>query len=451
MADVSSELAAFFETGEVNPETIERIADLAHATFAARERFGELLTEYQRRVEQGQGEAIKLAAGRLILGQFDAAREWFGKTPDGRLRRFYAAKAAIGQRRPEEALAELRQAAQKGWDEFEVDMSAAAIHVHEGRLPTAQQLLDKHAQAGQDRAEWYFLKALIEEHEDRREAAVEDYERALTLDPDHERAMFRCARLYDIQGNDEQAIELYQRLSLQPRAYVNSLINLSVIYEDLGRYDEALECLQRVLKAWPNHARARLFYKDVLSCRQMVVAEAGDEQLEPRNRLLDAAISEFELSVRARNCLKKMNIRTIGDLLRLNEAELTSYKNFGETSLAEIKALLAKRGLRLGQAAEEAAESGAAAAPSVAAPPPTPAVNVPPGREALLSKPVIELELSVRARRCLQRLNVVTLGDLIQLTEADLLATRNFGVTSLNEVKGRLAEFGLSLAPKRSE
>jgi DNA-directed RNA polymerase subunit alpha len=152
-------------------------------------------------------------------------------------------------------------------------------------LPTAQQLLDKHAQAGQDRAEWYFLKALIEEHEDRREAAVEDYERALTLDPDHERAMFRCARLYDIQGNDEQAIELYQRLSLQPRAYVNSLINLSVIYEDLGRYDEALECLQRVLKAWPNHARARLFYKDVLSCRQMVVAEAGDEQVEPRNRL----------------------------------------------------------------------------------------------------------------------------------------------------------------------
>ena len=393
MADVSSELAAFFETGEVNPETIERIADLAHATFAARERFGELLTEYQRRVEQGQGEAIKLAAGRLILGQFDAAREWFGKTPDGRLRRFYAAKAAIGQRRPEEALAELRQAAQKGWDEFEVDMSAAAIHVHEGRLPTAQQLLDKHAQAGQDRAEWYFLKALIEEHEDRREAAVGTM-KSTDARPDHERAMFRCAQLYDFQGNDEQAIELYQRLSLQPRAYVNSLL-ISRSSTDLGRYDEALEC-RRVLKTWRS-TRARLFYKDVLSCRQMV-CEAGDEQ---SNRApCWTPISDFELSVRARNCLKKMNIRTIGDLLRLKESELTSYKNFGETSLAEIKALLAKRGLRLGQAAEEAAESGAAAAPSVAAPPPTPAVNVPPGREALLSQPVSELELSVRARRC---------------------------------------------------
>lgn len=451
MVDVSTELAAFFEAGEVTPDTVERIADLAHTTFAARERFGELLGEYQRRVEQGQGEAIKLAVGRLVLGQFDAAREWFSKTPDGRLRRYYAAKAALGQRRPDEALAELRQAAQKGWDEFDVDMQAAAIHLQKGDLPAAQQLLDKHSRAGQDRAEWYFVKALILEHQDQREAAVENYEKALTLDPDHERAMFRCARIYDIQGNDEQAIELYQRLSLQPRAYVNALINLSVIYEDLGLYEEALECLQRVLKAYPNHARARLFYKDVLSCRQMVMPEAGDEQIEPRNRLLDAAISDFELSVRARNCLKKMNIRTIGDLLKLNETELMSYKNFGETSLTEIKALLAKRGLRLGQAAEEAPAASGTAAMPVAAPPPPPPVNVPPGREALLSKAVTELELSVRARRCLQRLNVVTLGELIQLTEADLLATRNFGVTSLNEVKGRLAEFGLSLAPKRPE
>ena len=79
------------------------------------------------------------------------------------------------------------------------------------------------------------------------------------------------------------------------------------------------------------------------------------------------------------------------------------------------------------------------------------AAPVPPGQEAVLSKPVAELELSVRARRCLQRLNVATLGELAQYTEADLLATRNFGVTSLSEVKARLAEHGLQLAPKRHE
>ena len=56
--------------------------------------------------------------------------------------------------------------------------------------------------------------------------------------------------------------------------------------------------------------------------------------------------------MRARNCLKKMEIRTLGDLLKVSENELLSYKNFGETSLVEIKHMLTARGLRLGQGAE---------------------------------------------------------------------------------------------------
>ena len=47
-----------------------------------------------------------------------------------------------------------------------------------------------------------------------------------------------------------------------------------------------------------------------------------------------------------------MKIRTLGDLLKITEAELLSYKNFGETSLVEIKAMLSQKGLRLGQGLE---------------------------------------------------------------------------------------------------
>ena len=53
-----------------------------------------------------------------------------------------------------------------------------------------------------------------------------------------------------------------------------------------------------------------------------------------------------------------MNIKSLGDLLRTTEQELLSYKNFGETSLNEIKALLAQKGLRLGQAAEDGKARG---------------------------------------------------------------------------------------------
>ena len=49
-----------------------------------------------------------------------------------------------------------------------------------------------------------------------------------------------------------------------------------------------------------------------------------------------------------------MNIRTLGDLLKITEAELMSYKNFGESSLLEIKKMLSQRNLRLGQGMEDA-------------------------------------------------------------------------------------------------
>ncbi len=165
----------------------------------------------------------------------------------------------------------------------------------------------------------------------------------------------------------------------------------------------------------------------------------------PRARLLETPLSEFELSVRARNCLKKMNVRTVGELVKLTEAELMTYKNFGETTLTEIKGLLTKRGLQLGMAPEPLDEAELDTEfPERKTPP------VPTGQEALLAKPVAEIELSVRARRCLQRLNVQTIGDLLQYSEADLLATRNFGSTSLSEVKIRLAELGLQLTPKKA-
>ena len=69
--------------------------------------------------------------------------------------------------------------------------------------------------------------------------------------------------------------------------------------------------------------------------------------------MLEIPVTDFELSVRSRNCLKKMNIRTLGDLTRVSEQQLLSSKNFGETSLLEIKEILGGKGLRLGQALEE--------------------------------------------------------------------------------------------------
>lgn len=75
-----------------------------------------------------------------------------------------------------------------------------------------------------------------------------------------------------------------------------------------------------------------------------------------------------------------------------------------------------------------------------------------------LLRSVDELELSVRSANCLKHANIKLIGDLVQKTEAEILATKNFGRKSLNEIKEILAEMGLSLGmkldnwpPKKSE
>jgi DNA-directed RNA polymerase subunit alpha len=65
--------------------------------------------------------------------------------------------------------------------------------------------------------------------------------------------------------------------------------------------------------------------------------------------------------------------------------------------------------------------------------------------ERKLAMPISQLELSVRASNCLESENIMTVGQLVRLSEDDLLAIRSFGKTSLREVKRKLADLGLSL------
>jgi len=62
-----------------------------------------------------------------------------------------------------------------------------------------------------------------------------------------------------------------------------------------------------------------------------------------------------------------------------------------------------------------------------------------------LAMSVNEIELSVRAANCLNNANITTVGELAQKTEMEMLKYRNFGKKSLNEIKSRLAELGLTL------
>jgi len=307
-------------------------------------------------------------------------------------------------------------------------------------LQKAEKLLEKIE--GGERREWYeaqitYLKGCYHEAEGDWMKAIDCYGKAVSLAPDMHRAHFRLGYLCDLHGDEETAIKHYEAAKRIRPFHINTLINLGVLYEDAGRYKLAMECYKTVLEIEPTHQRAKFYLRDAEESLKMYYDEEKEIERERLKKLLATPVSDFELSVRSRNC--KMNIKTLGDLVQRKESELLAYKNFGETSLSEIKQLLASKGLRLGLDLDELLQQVTAGAQFL-----TP-LAAGEDDENVLALPVSKLQLSVRARRCLELLHIETLGELVQKTPQELMSVRNFGQTSLAEVKEQLAKFGLTL------
>jgi len=314
-------------------------------------------------------------------------------------------------------------------------LESAVEQIHAGQHDAASRTLEGIRQSEDNRSEIHFLQAYLRELSHDRVGAFEGYEKVLEEDPDHTESAFRAANLADTFGDDDHAIELYECCAAHPPVHVNALMNLAMLLEERGDLIDAKNHLKTILKERPNHVRAQQLLKSVESSLTMAYDEQSQRDRDRKDAILDVPITDFELSVRSRNCLKQMNIRSLGDLLRISEIELLSYRNFGETSLNEIKNLLTAKGLHLGQGLEPA-------------PIPAPMPAAPPiSNDAAMNmrRPIAELELSVRSRKALQRLGVITLGELTQRSEAELLSIKNFGQTSLTEIKQQLAANGLSL------
>lgn len=314
-------------------------------------------------------------------------------------------------------------------------LDAITDQIRKGRWDEARKALKEVKETEDNEAEVSFLAGYIKEMNFEHEAAVKAYQRVIQKHPEHMDATFHLARLADQAGDDDAAISLYEICASGGRPHANAMINLAVLYEDRNRLSLAEQLLRRVLADFPNHKRARSLLESVENSYHMKYDERSQKERDQQTALLDTPLSDFELSARSRNCLKQMNMHTLGDLLRISEAELLSYKNFGETSLNEIKIILTAKNLRLGMMIPAAPEK------------PLRSVSLQPSGDGAvnLNKPVSEMELSVRARKCLQWLGVSTMGELAMRSESELLSIKNFGQTSLHEIKRQLALFGLSL------
>ena len=73
-----------------------------------------------------------------------------------------------------------------------------------------------------------------------------------------------------------------------------------------------------------------------------------DEEMLRMRKLLKTSLSELDLSVRAYNCLKSADVKSLGDLAKLEISDMMKFRNFGKKSLTELEQLIADKGLTFG-------------------------------------------------------------------------------------------------------
>lgn len=375
--------------------------------------------------------ALVAGVGLWIMAKYREAVEALGPAAEGADGAFFMGLCQMELGECDAAIKSFQQAARAGQDAFACNIAQADALRRAGRIDEALAKIKSFQKGHEQEAELHYQTGRCLEQQSGYEKAVESYERAVELDPQHVGALFRLGLWNNLRGNDEQALDYYEKAAAVRPVHANVLLNLGLLYEDRGDYHKAADAMARLEAAFPADPRIKMFNKDVTASLDMFYDEAMERRQHRTAAMLRVPLSEFELSARSRACLEKMNVRTLGDLAHLTEHEVANSKNFGETSLSELRALLESKGLQFGLGHSERAAA--------------PVALGAPEQGDVLAKKVGELDLSVRSLKCIRSLGCETLADLVQHSDKELLACPNFGQTSLAEVKRKLESLGLAL------
>lgn len=420
------------------PEEIRQILRTVGRDYNAYSTLRDSVSELEGQSEErSPATNVRLGVCQFIMGQHGRAVATLSAADGGALAHFYLGRSYFAMEDYDKAIEAFQSAQTAGYNRDDCQLGIIESLRCKGESKQALAMLDNMFGPVESTANYLYQRAAtIASLGGNPDEVVALYERAVEADPGHAGALFGLALENDRRGNDVQALQLYQNAAAVFPTHVGALLNLGLLHEDRGEYDRATHCYQRVLDSYPADKRARMYMKDAQASGDMYYDEEEQKKRDRMSQVLSIPVTDFELSVRSRNCLQKMGIMTLGDLCRCSEQELLASKNFGETSLIEIRDMLRSKGLELGQMANEKQ--------------PTPEVaydtsGLSPDEQALLDRPIAELSLSVRARKCMVRLGISTIGELVRRTGDELLECKNFGVTSLNEVREKLTSYNLKL------
>ena len=428
-------------TGSFGPAEIRGLTQSLGSNASAHRDMRGAVRELEQVSDRSPASSVRLGVCQYLLGRYREALDTLRSADGGALALYHQGLAHVALEAFDKAQEAFEAAKKSGYDAVACGAAAADALRAAGHLDEAHKAIDAMAAGKEQNAAiqsadyWATKAAILADRGCPSNEVAEAFEKAIAIDPGHSHALFALGVLNDRAGNDDEAQSCYERSLERYPASLGALLNLGIMHEDRNDFAKAQQCYRRILEAIPDHPRARLFLKDSSAAGDLRTEEQEQKQRDRIEHVMSLPVSDFELSVRSRNCLQKMGINTLGDLARTSEAEILASKNFGETSLVEIKDMLASKGLSLGQFA----------APAAVEEPEQEQAEPSADEQELLSQPITELNLSVRARKCTTKLGINLISELVRRTAEDLMECKNFGVTSLNEVREKLTERGLKL------
>jgi len=384
--------------------------------------------------KKGDKYELKHSLGLAILGKYEQAEEELRNQENIPIVGCLLARICLETGREEEAVSILKKICKRVPEVVEYHSLLCEALDAKGNRNDFLKEIDKLEQRLPDHADILYFKGRSQELNGEYEKAKKLYAGALEKNPDHMASLFRIGYRADIENDDETAIEYYTRAMKAGTPNIAALMNLGILYEDNEDYENAVKCFESAQQIYPGDFRVEKYLRDAKASIEMYYDEEKERKEDKQSQVLNIPVSDFELSVRSRNCLAKMNIQTLGDLISRTEAELLAFKNFGETSLMEIKEILASKGLRLGMMSTDTDEL-----------PTIPDESTDAKVNKHMEKSIEELDLSIRSKNCILALNIKTVGQLVNTPELTLLSQKNFGQTSLNEIRKKLGDIGLAL------
>jgi DNA-directed RNA polymerase subunit alpha len=372
-------------------DTFDQMLQHVYESYANFDQAHEVLKAMGAGLERASGDDArdlteKLGVLCFALGEYEQATGNLDAVKTRKLASHFLGRTLMKTHREQEAL-DLLEKGRAGDDDLATDALLVEAYCSLGRPEEAAKLLKKYKSAPEG-ADLLYARGRTAEANGEYADAMALYEAAIEKEPEHADCLFRLALNCDLNGEDARAVELYKRCAALRPAFVGALINLGILYEDQGNYYEAIDCYKRVLAIEPRHKQAQLYLKDAESSLTMYIDVSRSRRLQRMDEFFGTPADAGE-------------------------------------ELEEGEGIFA-----LGAGQDEDVPGVAVENPEL---------------EKKLSISVEELDFSTRCRKCMDRLGINTVGELIQHSEEDLMGAPNFGSTSMNEVKTKLAALGLSL------